>query len=419
MEHTGDVDPTGQQFDLIAAIREWKAKSPIDWETQHIAGHQDKNPNNVLDRGATLNCEMDARAKDRLRQLQSDRRQGTAPEIQHSIEGEPWPLLIEGKKVCRNFLSAITLHISGKRALNYWESKQRFEQGSTADVDWQATEDSMKALPKARQHWLVKQASGFCATGKMMLRRREWSTAKCPRCDCEMEDSAHVLQCQGSGAKETWQQGIEGLDSWMSQKGTAIDVNHAITQGLDSWYSGTTPLDTEGYSEALCNAVDQQSRIGWKSLLEGCPASAWAEVQQSYFRTFGSKRTGRRWVAALVQKLADTAWHMWDHRNSVNNDKETATLSLEVNRRIEEEYRQGFWNLDKAARQLGRQAKTALLVKGLGYRQSWLRAIQAARDYAAQQQAARRAPREILEGIGQAEWLRRGRPSLADIAEGR
>ena len=75
-------------------------------------------------------------------------------------------------------------------------------------------------------------------------------------------------------------------------------------------------------------------------------------------------------------------------------------------------------HLHQAARQLGRQAKNPLLLKGLGYRQSWLRAIQAARDYVAQRQAERRAPREILEGIGQAEWLRRGRPSLADIAEG-
>lgn len=239
--------------------------------------------------------------------------------------------------------------------------------------------------------------------------------AKCPRCDCEVEDSEHVLRCQGSGAKEQWQQGLTALDSWMRQKGTAIDVNQAIVQGLDSWYKGTLPLDTEGCTEALRRAVDQQSRIGWKSLLEGCPALAWAEVQQAYYRTFGSKRTGRRWVTALVQKLAETAWHMWDHRNSVNNDKETATLSLEVNRQIEEEYRQGFWNLDRSARQLGRQAKSALFKKGLGYRQSWLRAIQAARAYAAQRQAARLPPREILDTVGYVEWLRQGRPSIADV----
>jgi hypothetical protein len=410
MEQTGDVDPTCQQFDLIAAIREWKAKSPIDWETRHVEGHQDKNPLNVLDRWATLNCEMDARAKNRLQQLQHQLQLGTAPATQQSIEGAPWPLLIEGKTVRRNFLSTITLHISGKKALQYWEGKQRFREGTASDVDWQATEDSMQAMPTARQHWLVKQASGFCATGKMMVRRKEWTMAKCPRCDCQTEDSEHVLRCQGSGAKEQWQQGIDEVESWMRRKGTAMDVTQAITQGLDAWYNDTLPLDTEGSTEVIRNAVNQQTRIGWKNLLEGCPALAWAEVQQAFFRTFGNKRTGRRWVAALVQKLAETAWHMWDHRNSVNNDKETATRSLEVNRSIKEEYAKGFGNLDRSARQLARQAMSALLVKGLGYRESWLRAIQAAKNYAAQRQAARRPSREILEGIGYVEWIRRGRP---------
>ena len=295
------------------------------------------------------------------------------------------------------------------KALDYWESKQRFLDETSSEVDWQATEDGMKGLPKARQHWLVKQASGFCATGKMMLRRKEWSAAKCPRCECEVEDSEHVLKCQGSGAVEQWKHGIDALDSWMRNKGTAFDVTQAIAQGLDSWYFGT-PQDTDGFSSALCHAVDQQAPMGWRSLLEGCPAAAWAEVQHSYFLTFGSKHTGRRWVSALVQKLAETAWHMWDHRNSVNNEKETATLSLEVNRKIEEEHRLGFWNLDASARRLGAQSKQALLAKGLGYRQSWLRSIRAAREYTAQRLAARLPSREILDTIGYVEWTRRGRP---------
>ena len=148
----------------------------------------------------------------------------------------------------------------------------------------------MEALHKARQHWLVKQASSVCSTGKTMVQRRKWSMAKCPRCDCEVEDSEHILLCKGSGAKEQWEQGLSALASWMRHTGTAVDVNQAIIQGLDSWYNGSLPPDTEGCTAALRQAVDQQSNIGWRALLEGCPAVGWAEVQQSYYRTFGSKR---------------------------------------------------------------------------------------------------------------------------------
>ena len=54
-------------------------------------------------------------------------------------------------------------------------------------------------------------------------------------------------------------------------------------------------------------------------------------------------------IAALVKKLAEVVWQMWDHRNTVNNEKETATLSIEVNRKIRAEYVQGFRNLSNVA----------------------------------------------------------------------
>jgi hypothetical protein len=49
IDQSGDVDPTTQHFDIIAAIRTWKNKSPIKWTSKHVLGHQDKNPWNVLD----------------------------------------------------------------------------------------------------------------------------------------------------------------------------------------------------------------------------------------------------------------------------------------------------------------------------------------------------------------------------------
>jgi hypothetical protein len=50
---------------------------------------------------------------------------------------------------------------------------------------------------------------------------------------------------------------------------------------------------------------------------------------------------------------------MWDHRNSVNNENETATMSIEVNKKITEEYEQGIRNLSRAARKNGPATKRA------------------------------------------------------------
>ena len=64
----------------------------------------------------------------------------------------------------------IVVHIDGMTICDYWESKTRFGNGSTQDVHWGAVGKTMESAGRALHHWVVKQASGFCATGKMMQR---------------------------------------------------------------------------------------------------------------------------------------------------------------------------------------------------------------------------------------------------------
>ena len=125
----------------------------------------------------------------------------------------------------------------------------------------------------------------------------------------------------------------------------------------------------------------------------------------------------RRWKAALVKKLAEVTWQMWDHRNSVNNENETATMSIEVNKKIEEEYNQGFGNLSSAAKKLAQQPKELLMTKGLNYRQQWLRTITANREFIESQKSKNQAPKEILDGQGYVWWVRNGKPSLEEYRE--
>eukprot|EP00957_Ditylum_brightwellii_P132879 10133269-Ditylum_brightwellii.AAC.1 len=58
--------------------------SPISWEWQHIKGHQD-DYSGLLDRFATLNVEMDKRAKAKRSEDEAN-----PPPIQHAIEGKMW-----------------------------------------------------------------------------------------------------------------------------------------------------------------------------------------------------------------------------------------------------------------------------------------------------------------------------------------
>jgi hypothetical protein len=68
--------------------------------------------------------------------------------------------------------------------------------------------------------------------------------------------------------------------------------------------------------EHVCSqmaALQEQNRIGWPRFFEGWLSPKWIEAQQRYYSTTKSCKTGHRWVTALIQKLWDTAWDLWEH----------------------------------------------------------------------------------------------------------
>ena len=122
-----------------------------------------------------------------------------------------------------------------KRMREYWnDHKQCFGEGSIDDVELWASEDAMKSMILARQHWLTKHTSGFNAMGKNMLRRKEWTHSKCPRYAHTVEDSTHVIKCRGAGASLIWDQAIRELEHWMSGISTT-----SFEQFAQNWNPGT------------------------------------------------------------------------------------------------------------------------------------------------------------------------------------
>jgi hypothetical protein len=162
-------------------------------------------------------------------------------------------------------------------------------------------------------------------------------------------------------------------------------------------------------------------QIGWQALLEGCPALGWEEIQQGYLEWMGSRRTGRRWLVALITKLWEVAWTMWDHRNIVIHDKTNSVASVECNAAIRVELAAGPIGLHADVQALFRQNRQALFRNTLQYRQGWLRRVQASREFRSRQETAPTAtgptPEYIAE-FGWTAWLHRARfPALVRDTE--
>jgi hypothetical protein len=113
--------------------------------------------------------------------------------------------------------------------------------------------------------------------------------------------------------------------AWLESVNTANNITYWIIQCLMEWRSNEPSslvhTDMPGLLLAILAAQD---RIGWLAFFEGCSAVEWSGVQEAHFLWLGCRNTGKRWATSLIEKLWEIAWDLWDHRNQIKSNLETA-----------------------------------------------------------------------------------------------
>ena len=87
----------------------------------------------------------------------------------------------------------------------------------------------------AKQKWVAKFMSGWCATGKMMKRWHKHVSSSCPRCNFPVEDSDHVLKCQAVGAVNKWTESVGKMQSWLDSNSSCPDLAKLVINALTSF----------------------------------------------------------------------------------------------------------------------------------------------------------------------------------------
>ena len=239
-----------------------------------------------------------------------------------------------------------------------------------------------------------------------MQRWKQQTSAKCPRCDEEIEDGLHVWLCKGDGVEEVWEASIRKLRQWMTKQKTLPNLAAVVCDRLSAWRHESTPKVHVSPFLGLRDMIKAQDNAGWRCVLEGIPVTGWSEVQQRYYEWIGSRKTGERWLTAFIQKLWDVAWDLWEHRNSVAHHKEISQHFQQLQRAIAEEFELGPASVTQEARQLFRPGKESILAGNEAMQMAWLVRIQRARirfqERLEERQAGYRAERQMMAG-----WLRR------------
>ena len=106
---------------------------------------------------------------------------------------------------------------------------------------------------------------------------------------------------------------MDKFDTFLKEQKTERGLRKAIVAHMRRWQSEP---DFFLVSIEYDHIFSAQAEIGWKNFLFGFVALEWQQSQQEYYLSISSRRTGKRWVSALIRKLWDIAWDIWDHRNS-------------------------------------------------------------------------------------------------------
>ena len=405
--------PTQADYDLLKDLREKIRQSPLKWTGRWVEGHQDDSIRfEDLDRWGQLNVESDGLAKEYWNECKES--DAWIPNL--GFSDESWSIWIQNKKLTKIDKQAVYDHVFSKKTKDYWSAKHHLSAEMITNINWDACQSSLLKLPFGKRRWLIKHATGFCGVGKMEKRRGNRDHDDCPRCG-KPEDAPHVVRCQGTGTDDIFEAAVSKLELTMGDRFTAPEIITIIGKRVRQWRklsksdiidnATTFPRYYRNDTFGTKDAVAEQDKIGWYNLLLGRLSIKWMDAQQKYLESIGKRTTGKRWTIAIITKLWDIAWDMWQHRNHVTHNTlhpqkqlEMELLGLEVN----EWYEQGPDELLQRDRNLFQKSVETLL-KGSGNEQEqWITSVRLAHQRAAAAKATRDASM-INERALMESWL--------------
>jgi hypothetical protein len=121
-------------------------------------------------------------------------------------------------------------------SIPYWQDgRHPMPATGWIQVDWQVLGQAFRLWPRGKRQWLSKHMARFSATGRVMLRRKEWDHDCCPRCEGTKEDSYHILRCPARSARQQWLESLDSFETKLEEYRTYPDISLVILAKFRAW----------------------------------------------------------------------------------------------------------------------------------------------------------------------------------------
>lgn len=369
-----------KHIDVISAISALWTNSRFEPRMEYVMAHQDKYGIPLEDM-AVLNDECDHSAKTEARRAINAKED---PPLFSSPHGY-FPIFCHGQLVCsriqQSLMSIISHHRFTDKLAKEFNISSQF---CTSTIHWKSYGRARKEESFKRRAFVTKMISDTHASGVNMLRRKQRIKATCPFCHINYEDLQHIFHCPAISPSNLRQTSLQTLKQWLIRKQTQGDILHFIISFLDNWFSRPTmPLHFFSSDGDVNNALYAQSALGGWALLCGFISKAMVSLQQSFYSSIHSRRTGSRWATETTKQLWLLSFNIWDHRCSHLHDS-PSFLNLHglsyLKERISYEYTLGHSSLPTQYKKYFRVTLPDLLSSQPPQLKSWFLLIRSIRE---------------------------------------
>ena len=187
-------------FDLSSCLHQLLRQSPLQWQFQHVYGHQDKSKNIAdIDIWGQLKMVADTYAKVALwkhishnnQTVQMEQLHNAIPSIQINHQGSH-------TKIVSNLKKRLNSYIAQQRIITYWQEQEK--PVIRDDFDMEVFTHAAQNVPIHKQRWTTKWLCGMCGVRKWLERWKDQNHSKCPRCLTDNESVEHVVHCRHEDA---------------------------------------------------------------------------------------------------------------------------------------------------------------------------------------------------------------------------
>ncbi|HEY9817886.1 MAG TPA: hypothetical protein V6D20_19085 [Candidatus Obscuribacterales bacterium] len=168
----------------------------------------------------------------------------------------------------------------------------------------------------------------------------------------------------------------------MTSAKTMPSLQEALLQRLRTWQTQQPLLHDPNWPPDVRQAIQEQDAIGWKNMIEGIPCKNWQLIQQRYYDSIGSPKTGKRWLLGVLKRLNDTAFDTWKHRDDILHRVDKTHLqeaNALLNTEITHEFQLGLTDLPRKFHHYFHWPLASILQKSSAYKRGWVDNLQTIR----------------------------------------